>query len=142
MIPAYRAIQYRQAGFFRFAAYNINDSESWHNYAACRQLAYGDYAGASECYLKAIEINPRDSTLQVRAVCALDGSVEKSGAEIRRVRCNRATDQPINQPGPRSLLPAHGHDVSTRLGSVNSLFTAMKPRNDSGLAIFLSEQEI
>ena len=54
-----------QAGFFRFAAYNINDSESWHNYAACRQLAYGDYDGASECYLKAIEINPKDSHLQV-----------------------------------------------------------------------------
>lgn len=54
-----------QAGFFRFAAYNINDSESWHNYAACRQLAYGDYNGASECYLKAIELNPKDSSLQV-----------------------------------------------------------------------------
>lgn len=54
-----------QAGFFRFAAYNINDSESWHNYAACRQLAYGDYDGASECYMKAIEINPNDPSLQV-----------------------------------------------------------------------------
>lgn len=60
-----------QAGFFRFAAYNINDSESWHNYAACRQLAYGDYDGASECYLKAIEINPKDSNLQVRAGLAV-----------------------------------------------------------------------
>lgn len=66
-----------QAGFFRFAAYNINDSESWHNYAACRQLAYGDYAGASEGYLKALEINPKDPKLQVRGVKVEESRVRK-----------------------------------------------------------------
>lgn len=54
-----------QAGFFRFAAYNINDAESWHNYAACRQLVYGDFDGASECYLKAIQIDPKNAHIQV-----------------------------------------------------------------------------
>lgn len=55
-----------QAGFFRFAAYNMNDAESWHNYAACRQLVYGDLCAASEYYLKAIQINPKDVNIQVR----------------------------------------------------------------------------
>eukprot|EP00903_Cladosiphon_okamuranus_P012921 g12064.t1 len=67
-----------EAGFFRFAAYNINDSESWHNYAVCRQLAYGDYAGASECYLKAIEINPKDSRLQANYQALMDTFPEDS----------------------------------------------------------------
>ncbi|CAM9113012.1 unnamed protein product, partial [Hapterophycus canaliculatus] len=67
-----------EAGFFRFAAYNINDAESWHNYAACRQLAYGDYGGASECYLKAIERNPRDSNLQANYQTLMDTFPDES----------------------------------------------------------------
>ncbi|CAM9361651.1 unnamed protein product, partial [Ectocarpus fasciculatus] len=67
-----------EAGFFRFAAYNMNDSESWHNYAACRQLAYGDYAGASECYVKAIERNPKDPKLQANYQTLMDSFPEDS----------------------------------------------------------------
>ncbi|CBN73906.1 ankyrin 2,3/unc44 [Ectocarpus siliculosus] len=67
-----------EAGFFRFAAYNTNDAESWHNYAACRQLAYGDYAGASECYLKAIEKNPKDPKLQANYQTLMDTFPEHS----------------------------------------------------------------
>ncbi|CAM9103917.1 unnamed protein product [Ectocarpus sp. 13 AM-2016] len=67
-----------EAGFFRFAAYNINDAESWHNYAACRQLAYGDYAGASEYYLKAIEKNPKDPKLQANYQTLMDTFPEHS----------------------------------------------------------------
>lgn len=54
-----------QAGFFRLAAYKINDAESWHNYAVCRQLVYGDLETASEYYLKALQTNPRDIRIQV-----------------------------------------------------------------------------
>ncbi|CAM9682445.1 unnamed protein product [Scytosiphon promiscuus] len=67
-----------EAGFFRFAAYKINDAESWHNYAACRQLAYGDYDVASDCYLKAIERDPRDSHLQANYQTLMDTFPEDS----------------------------------------------------------------
>lgn len=55
-----------QAGFFRFAAYTIGDAESWHNYAACRQLVYGDFEGATQCYLKALDIDPRSAQIEVK----------------------------------------------------------------------------
>lgn len=67
MLPPCVSFCFSKAGFFRFAAYRMNDSESWHNYAACRQLVYGDFRGATECYLKAIEIDPKNSKAQVSA---------------------------------------------------------------------------
>lgn len=63
---AVRVALLAKAGFFRFAAYRINGSESWHNYAACRQLVYGDFQGATERYLEAIERDPKNVKAQVR----------------------------------------------------------------------------
>lgn len=70
-----------KAGFFRYAAYTLNDAESWHNYAACRQLVYGDFEGASEYYVKAIELNPKDANIQVNFK---NEFVEKVGCVLMR----------------------------------------------------------
>ncbi|CAM9603324.1 unnamed protein product, partial [Discosporangium mesarthrocarpum] len=61
-----------EAGFFRFAAHNIGDAESWHNYAACRHLVYGDFHGASDCYLRAIQLNPKDTKIQLNLQTLID----------------------------------------------------------------------
>lgn len=66
-----------KAGFFRFAAYRVNDAESWHNYAACRQLVYGDFHGATERYLKAIERDPKNVKAQVSVAETGDACVEQ-----------------------------------------------------------------
>ncbi|CAM9584654.1 unnamed protein product [Laminaria digitata] len=73
-----KAFALAEAGFFRFAAYRMNDGESWHNYAACRQLVYGDFRGATECYLKAIEIDPKNSKAQANYQILLDTFPEQS----------------------------------------------------------------
>eukprot|EP00904_Undaria_pinnatifida_P002822 jgi/Undpi1/12540/HiC_scaffold_6.g02209.m1 len=73
-----KAFALAEAGFFRFAAYHVNDAESWHNYAACRQLVYGDFDGATECYLKAIECDPNNAKAQMNYQILMDTFPERS----------------------------------------------------------------
>ncbi|CAM9651132.1 unnamed protein product, partial [Choristocarpus tenellus] len=61
-----------EAGFFRFAAYHLGDAESWHNYAACRHLVYADFDGASECYQRAVELEPKNIRIQNNFQVLLD----------------------------------------------------------------------
>ena len=51
------------AGYFRLATIVNQDGESWHNYALCRQIAFQDYEGAEEAYIKAVIAAPHDERI-------------------------------------------------------------------------------
>jgi len=51
------------AGYFRLATIVNQDGESWHNYALCRQIAFQDYEGAEEAYIKAVLAAPHDERI-------------------------------------------------------------------------------
>lgn len=53
-----------EVGFFRFAAMHQGGCEAWHNYALVLWLVQEDYAKALDCFIRAVEANPKDKRAQ------------------------------------------------------------------------------